>query len=289
MTARAGWRRFRLGLATLLGRKRGFFIPYRYAATLPDAATLPPYAPVERMFQARRDAFAAVLDELAQYRDALEVIAADRSEGAPRFDQDWFPTLDAVIAYRMVRALQPARIVEIGSGHSTRFLARAIRDGGFSIDLIAIDPQPRAAIRALPIRHIAATVPPRDAESGCAVDAALGALQAGDILFVDSSHIAMPGSDVDWLLNRVLPDLPAGAIVHIHDMLLPDPYPADWQWRGYNEQNAVMPLLSGGGFEVLFASHFVATRMQDELARSVLASLNAAPTGIPASLWLRKG
>ena len=45
---------------------------------------------------------------------------------APRWNQDWFPRLDAAAAYATVRSLKPRRIVEVGSGHSTRFHARAI-------------------------------------------------------------------------------------------------------------------------------------------------------------------
>ena len=70
-------------------------------------------------------------------------------------------------------------------------------------------------------------------------------LKAGDVLFIDSSHILMPGSDVDILLNRVLPRLPAGVLVHIHDIFLPFDYPAIWGWRNYNEQQGVVPLLAG--------------------------------------------
>ena len=50
-------------------------------------------------------------------------------------------------------------------------------------------------------------------------------LGAGDILFIDSSHIAMPGTDVDRLFLDVLPRLPSGVLVHVHDILLPDAYP----------------------------------------------------------------
>lgn len=301
-TWRARRRRFALGLPTVLGAEpRGFFIPYRYAATLPDAASLPVYDAIESLFQSQRDAFARVLDDLGIYNAAFAAIVAESHAnqapgsqviGAARFDQDWFPTLDAAIAYRMVRALRPQRIVEIGSGHSTRFMARAIADGGLSTILTAIDPAPRAAIASLAIEHVADTVPPQrdggDAVARFGVARAIERLGAGDFLFIDSSHILMPGSDVDYLFNRVLPMLPAGAIVHVHDILLPDPYPDAWTWRGYNEQNALVPWLAGGAFRPLFASHFAATRMTGELARSAVAGLPTALGAIPASLWLMR-
>ena len=45
-----------------------------------------------------------------------------------------------------MRETKPARIVEVGSGHSTRFMARAVRDGGLATAITAIDPAPRADI-----------------------------------------------------------------------------------------------------------------------------------------------
>ena len=65
----------------------------------------------------------------------------------------------------------------------------------------------------------------------------------------------MPGSDVDILLNRVLPGAPAGLLVHIHDIFLPWDYPEDWAPRFYSEQYVVAAYLFGGadGDEVLDA------------------------------------
>jgi len=113
-------------------------------------------------------------------------------------------------------------------------------------------------------------------------------LMKDDVLFIDSSHILMPGSDVDILLNRVLPGLPSGALVHIHDIFLPFDYPAIWGWRAYNEQQGVVPLLTGGAFKPLFSSVWAERRMADRLAASVIARLPRPPDAMPASLWLEK-
>ena len=113
-------------------------------------------------------------------------------------------------------------------------------------------------------------------------------LAEGDILFIDSSHIAMPGTDVDFLVNQVLPCLPPGVLVHIHDICLPDPYPEEWGWRGYNEQQVVAPLLTGGGFRPVFSSHYVATRMQAALAAGVVGQLPLRKGTPETSLWLEK-
>ncbi|MBV9834874.1 MAG: class I SAM-dependent methyltransferase [Alphaproteobacteria bacterium] len=278
------WRRLRLGLPTLLGlQRRGWFIPYRYAATLPATGGSPPYAAIETLFAARRAAFESVLDLIDVAAPALEAIARkDLPPGwagpTPRFDQAWFPTLDACAAYALVRQHKPKRIVEVGSGHSTRFLAAALDDG----TITAIDPAPRADISRLPrVSIVSRTV--HDADP--AVFAALG---AGDLLFIDSSHILMPGSDVDLLFGRILPMLPPDVLVHIHDITLPDDYPPAWAWRNYNEQQGVIPLLLSDAYEALFSSPYVATRMAERVSRCVAARLPRHPQGWSTSLWLRK-
>src|SRR5829696_6983937 len=158
-----------------------------------------------------------------------------------------------------------------------RFRARAIADGGLPTEIVCIDPAPRADLKQLRVSH----VPKLLAEVDPAI---LSGLEAGDVLFVDSSHIAMAGTDVDRLFLDVLPRLPAGVLLHVHDVFLPEGYPAEWAWRGYNEQLLVGALLQGGGYELLFASHYVATHRPYWLAG--LADLPRPRRACETSLWL---
>jgi Methyltransferase domain len=278
---REGARRLRFGLATLFGLKpRGFFIPYRYAHQVPPRNARLPYDTLEPLFAAAEPTFIGLIEAMDAYADALNAIGPDRPP-EPRWNQDWFPRLDACAAYVLVREARPVRVVEVGSGHSTRFMCRAIRDGGLHTAFTAIDPAPRANIEgagAMLIRHTAQ-------DAGIAPFAALA---AGDILFIDSSHILMPGTDVDLLFNRILPALPPGVMVHVHDVFLPDDYPAAWEWRGYNEQLGVASLLQGKGFRLLWSSHYVATRMAEAVSRSVAGPLPLPAGAHEASLWLEK-
>ena len=101
---------------------------------------------------------------------------------------------------------RPRRIVEVGSGHSTRFLARAIADRALATTLALH--RPRAACGACgACRCAGMETTLQQAPESCFTD-----LAAGDLLFIDSSHILMPGTDVDWLLNRILPALASGRI-----------------------------------------------------------------------------
>jgi hypothetical protein len=218
-----------------------------------------------------------LLKWIETYASELEAIGSEPPP-APRWDQDWFPRLDAAAAYAMVRTLEPRRIVEVGSGHSTRFMARAVADGGLDTRITAIDPQPRASLAGLdidwirtPVQRVAAFPP----------------LAAGDILFIDSSHQLKPGSDVEFLLSAVLPLLPPGVRVHFHDIFLPDGYPRGWEWRRYNEQAAVASLIEKNVLKVDFSSHALVSREPGRL-QGVLARLPLVPGAIESSLWLTR-
>ena len=282
MTARPGasafskrLRRAAFGLSTLLGRPRGFFIPYRYAGSVRPR----PYPALEPLFRDSEARFRELVSDAELYNEHLMRILD--GAGPARFDQDWFPRLDAATAYVIVRQMKPRRIVEIGSGHSTRFLVRAVQDGSLSTEIVAIDPAPRASLPVSGVRHVPALLD----DAGPKLFASL---EPGDIRFVDSSHVAMPGSDVDRIFGDVLPRLAAGTLVHIHDILLPDPYPEDWAWRGYNEASIVAALIGCGGYELLFSSHWVASRHPDWLATGIVGRMPLLAGARETSLWLRK-
>lgn len=244
------WRRLRMGLQTVLGLKRqGFFLPYRYA----DSVEAPgPYPAFEALFESCRRDFEHVIELMEKSADAFAAFGG--APPAPRWAQDWFPRLDGAAAYALVAARWPRRIVEVGSGHSTRFMARAVADHHLSTEIACIDPAPRAALSGLDVNW-------RREVLGETHNSLFDALEAGDVAFFDSSHLLVPGADVDIILNRILPRLAPGVLVHVHDILLPDPYPPAWEWRGYAEQNALGGWILGGGLKPVFASHYAATRM----------------------------
>lgn len=261
------FRRLKMGLQTVTGLKRqGFFIPYRYAETVPETQS---YPEIEALM-AKADMATWLAKAAAHLPDLL---ALQGPPPLPRFAQDWFPGLDAAIAWTLTRDLKPKRIIEVGAGHSTRFLAHAAQG---TADHHVIDPAPRADLQALDIQWTNRVLTGDDIPQ-------FHALEAGDIAFFDSSHILMPGTDVDLILSRILPGLQSGVLVHIHDILLPDPYPESWLWRGYNEQNAIAPLLTAG-WEILFSSHYARTRLDI----GPLAELPLQAGAHETSLWLRK-
>jgi trans-aconitate methyltransferase len=213
-----------------------------------------------------------VLQWIEDYSAPLESLGKE-APPAPRWTQDWFPRLDAAAAYAIVRATRPAQIVEVGCGHSTRFLARAVADGRLDTEITAIDPSPRASLAGLKVNWLRQTVQSVPLP-------VFQALQADDILFIDSSHQLKPGSDVEFLIEQVLPALASGVRVHFHDIFLPDDYPVHWAWRRYNEQGAVAALLADG-YAREFSSYCAPKT-------GVVARLPLMPGALESSLWLRK-
>lgn len=115
-------------------------------------------------------------------------------------------------------------------------------------------------------------------------------LRPGDVLFVDTSHVSKIDSDLHHILFQILPALPAGVLIHFHDIFLPREYPPEWvlerNWF-WNEQYLLLAfLMYNKAFRVLFMSnHFLVTC--EEVAQRALGGLGlGALQG--ASFWLRK-
>ncbi|MEM7059189.1 MAG: class I SAM-dependent methyltransferase [Pseudomonadota bacterium] len=268
-----GWDRWRqMGLETLqAGRAQGFFTPYRYADRVKAPAG---YPELETLFKAAESSMEHVLKDIDFY--ASDLAALNGPPPIPRWDQTWFPRLDGAAAWAIVRSHTPEQIIEVGSGHSTRMLAHALGDAS---RITCIDPEPRADIKALGVTHHARVLSADDVGM-------FAPLESNDIAFFDSSHILWPGTDVDITLNRIIPALKPGVLIHIHDILLPDPYPQEWEWRGYTEQNGVAPLLLGA-CEIVFSSHYALTRM-GAATRPGVKALPIPDGAFETSLWLRR-
>jgi hypothetical protein len=260
----------------------GVFFPYEFIREAGEAARRG-YPELEPSFTARREVFLSVIAWIERYRDDLSRIGTGVPP-EPRWAQNWFPPLDAAVAYALTRQHQPATIIEIGGGHSSRFFVRAARDEGLRPLHTVIDPGSRAKekIAGLPVEHVSRPLEAADLSL-------FSKVKSGDIVSLDGSHKLLPGSDVDVFVGRVLPRLPSGVLVHIHDCFLPDGYPAGWANRVYNEQSGVLGLvLASRDWPVVFASHFVSTRMAGDVARSFIGSVAGQSEATPTSLWFSR-
>jgi len=167
--------------------------------------------------------------------------------------QRYFSSLDAVALYGMLCEFRPKRYVEAGSGYSTKFARRAIHDHSLPTQITSIDPAPRAGVDQLCETVI--RLPLEQVDLGT-----FDELEAGDFLFIDSSHRAFQNSDVTVVFMDVLPRLHAGVVVHFHDIFLPYDYLPEWRDRFYSEQYLLGTFLLAAGasrVKVLMPNAFV--------------------------------
>lgn len=242
-------------------------LPTYTADEIPDAVW-------ERRSELRGIAFD--LDAQQRLLAELAPLGAQLAATGFEFANSFFEHFDAEVAFAMVRSLRPARIVELGSGHSTRVLRAALAANGAG-EHVAYDPYPKLD----GVEPVAAQDVPE------AVFAALG---AGDVLFVDTSHVVKTGGDVNRIVLDVLPALGAGVVVHFHDIWLPYEYHrglTETLGANWSEQYLLQALLSGNpGFEVLLGCAALARDRRD--AAQALFPQWDPQRAYPSSFWIRR-
>ncbi len=256
------------------------------------------------------------LDRQADFlRRVLPRFAAELDFPAEPTDCSWayhrnnglFETVDAEMAYCMVRHLQPRRVIEIGGGFSTRVIAAGLRrnaEEGRAGELITIDPHPRPELQrgfpglstliARPVQEVAMDL--------------FRSLGKDDILFIDSSHVVAVGSDVVYEYLEILPRMQPGVVIHVHDIFLPADYPRSAVLEGlcfWSEQYLLQALLTfGSGLEVLWASsamYLMKSAVLDAAFPALENSYSLMPADIrqfqasvdgkrvwPSSFWMRR-
>ena len=235
----------------------------------------------------REEAQLKLLHTLA--RHALGIRFPTESDGAEEryfYSNDQFPALDAEFLYAALCEWRPRKMIEIGSGYSSLVTAevnRTILHG--LLDFTCVEPYPRqylingvkgitrlerCKVQDLPIDYF-------------------NRLENGDILFIDSSHVAKVGSDVNYLMFEVIPRLAPGVYVHFHDIFLPDEYPQRWmieEGRNWNEQYVVQAfLMFNNAWKVVWAANFMAVRHASEVSRAFRGFPSLGGGG---SLWIRR-
>ena len=240
-----------------------------------------------KIFENNRARFERFVADILAVSDDVIGIA----RGAP-FINNYFTGLDAAAYYATIATCKPTTLIEIGSGYSTQIAHFAINKHCSNTTLIAIDPSPRIEVAHLCDELVRA--PLEEVDQGI-----FSRLGPNDILFIDNSHRCFQNSDVTVFFLEILPNLPSGCIVHIHDILLPYDYPSEWRDRYYSEQYllACWLLANPGRLEILFSCAF-ATR--DASLRAMLmplwedsrfgpakAQAEKLTNGFGYSIWLR--
>lgn len=259
--------------------KRGYHvIPVHFYEPVPDTSTIQ-----NSVWSRESDLVGIDMNEDAQlallelfekeYRAEYETFPLKPTGPPPRFylNNMYYGRVDAEILYCMVRHFKPRKIIEIGSGHTTLLMAQALeknreQDKGGS--LVAIDPHPgRDVVAGFPgfselVREDASRAPMGLFEG----------LGPNDLLFIDSSHVATIGNDVQRLYLEIIPRLKKGVVVHVHDVFMPREYPKTWallmKWF-FNEQYLLQAFLTfNHSFEVLWAGSYMHLNHPERLLRA---------------------
>lgn len=230
-----------------------------------------------------------LLRELACAQELL-----DMDLGRPREEEDElfyignpaYQAGDADFLYQFLRHTKPGKVVEIGSGFSTKLARQALQknaaETGRRAGHICIEPYERPWLEKLDDIELR-----RERLEECTLQWA-EELQAGDLLFVDSSHIIRPQGDVLKIYLEILPRLQPGVHIHVHDIFTPKDYLDAWVedhvWM-WNEQYLLEAMLTNTSrYEVVAALNFLRHHHYEMLGK-VCPYLAAEHE--PASLYMR--
>lgn len=229
----------------------------------------------------------ALLEEFAQLYPGIPFGEQPLPGLRYHYDNPSYAYSDGIMLHCMLRHLKPRRLIEVGSGFSScvtldtdqRFL-------GGTMALTFIEPYPdllhsltsdadRARITIIPTRL--QDVP---------LDV-FRQLEAGDVLFIDSTHVGKIDSDVNRVFFDILPALAPGVVIHFHDVFYPFEYPREWIWfgRAWNELYMLRTFLQfNSSFSVLLMNTFMAHFHRPFFEEKMPLCLKN--TG--GSIWLRK-
>lgn len=203
-------------------------LPVHYYSPIPDTREL---RAKRALFDAHHPMPGVELDLDRQMRFVETVVQPwereYRDAGGGRFGLDAsriasYAPANALTLYGMVRHYRPARVIEVGSGMSTSITAAALSANaaeGKPASYTVIDPYANPDL----IRSCAGAQIMRRKVEDVGLEPFLE-LDAGDILFIDSSHTVKIFGDVNFLFLTVLPRLRPGVIVHVHDIFFPREY-----------------------------------------------------------------
>lgn len=225
-----------------------------------------------------------LLEKLTPFYPELPFPAEQSAETRFWYENWAYSYGDAIFLYAMLRHVRPRRVIEVGSGFSSAVMLDTRERFGLDFALTCIEPDP-STLHAL--------LRPRDEVEILAMpvqQVPLGRfdeLDAGDILFVDSTHVSKTGSDVNRIVLEILPRLRPGVLVHFHDVFYPFEYPKEWVYEGraWNEDYLLRAFLTfNDAWEIVLCNTYLFLFHRETLDRD-MPLFRKNPGG---GLWLRR-
>jgi Methyltransferase domain len=154
-----------------------------------------------------------------------------------------YGAVEADFLFCFISSKCPRRIVQVGCGVSTAVILLAAKEAQYQPQITCIEPFPTAYLKRLAESRLIDLVPAKAQQVDLGI---FSGLDAGDLLFIDSTHAVRPGSEVNRLILEVLPRLQPGCFVHFHDIYFP-----------YDYQSVVLTTLFFGGESTLLHAFLI--------------------------------
>ena len=232
-----------------------------------------------------------LLLEKFDYADELRAFPREQQSSLSYYFQNsMFGSGDAEFLYNVIRHYKPRRLIEIGSGQSTRIAAAAITANRHENETagcrhVCVEPYEAGWLEQLEVTVVRVPVEQLDKKM-------FYELEANDILFIDSSHMIRPQGDVLHEYLELLPRLKPGVLVHVHDIFTPRDYPAEWivgENRFWNEQYLLEAFLSyNNEFRVIGAVNFLKHHYPEQISRCCPILGSELATREPGSFWMQR-
>lgn len=253
--------------------KQGAFPAGHYYSPIPDRDEVISYIKSRRLRTMElpdvilnKESQFRLLNDYVQFYEELPFPEKQSPEYRYYYDNRWYSYSDAIFLYSFLRKHTPKRIIEIGSGFSSAVMLDTV-DEFFSHhpEITFIEPYPDRLKSLLrgddedKVRIIDKKIQEVQVELFLS-------LEAGDFLFIDSSHVVKCGNDLQLLMFEILPLLPSGIFVHFHDVIYPFDYSSEWlkEGRYWNENYFLRAFLSyNSEWIVYFFNNYLALTFND--------------------------
>lgn len=191
-------------------------------------------------FISKNDArYAELLKSASKHASNLQQIKKANEEDNPVYptwNNNYVPGLDIVLLYTILNNYRPKNYIEIGSGTTTKTAFKARKENGLEFSITCIDPFPRQEIKTIADDWLVKDIQDVPLELFLS-------LSENDIVFFDGTHTLFPNSDVMWFFLEILPILPKGVLVEVHDIYIPYDYPQFMCDRYYSENYILASVL----------------------------------------------